>query len=392
MSSLSSIYLDHNATTPLAPEALGAMLPFLSGADAGQFGNASSLHSVGREARAAVDDARDRLARLLGARPNEIIFTSGGTEADNLAVVGLARNRVRKGSASHLVILQTEHHAVLHAANFLERHEGFRVTRLPVDRRGQADPGDLRRAITPETALVSIQSANNETGTIQPVQELAAICRGAGVPFHSDTVQSFGKTPVRVDCEPGLDAISLAAHKFYGPKGAGALWLRSGVSIDAIGHGGAQENDRRPGTENVAAIVGMVTAAELAVKSLAEEQPREAALRDRLWEGLRAAFPAAVRNGAWDEPERQLANTLNVSFPGLDGSTLLMNCDLEGICVSSGSACMAGSPQPSHVLLSMGVPQAVAESSVRFSLGNATTAEDIEAVLERLPGIFGRLG
>ena len=386
------IYLDHNATTPLAPEALAAMLPFLSGADAGLFGNASSLHSVGREARAAVDDARDRLARLLSARPNEIVFTSGGTEADNLAVIGLARNRARKGNAAHLVILQTEHHAVLHAANFLERHEGFRVTRLPVDGRGLADPGDLRHAITPETALVSIQSANNETGTIQPVQELAAICRGAGVPFHSDTVQSFGKTPVRVDCEPGPDAISLAAHKFYGPKGAGALWLRSGVSIDAIGHGGAQENDRRPGTENVAAIVGMVTAAELAVKSLAEEQPREAVLRDRLWEGIRAAFPAAVRNGAWDAPERQLANTLNVSFPGLDGSTLLMNCDLEGICVSSGSACMAGSPQPSHVLLAMGVPQAVAESSVRFSLGNATTAEDIEAVIERLPGIFKRLG
>ncbi|MCX6966520.1 MAG: cysteine desulfurase family protein [Verrucomicrobia bacterium] len=336
MPSLSTIYLDHNATTPLAPEALEAMLPFLS--ESGAFGNPSSIHAAGRAARAAVDDARDRMARLLGARPNEILFTSGGTEADNLAVLGLARNRAARGSQRHLITCQTEHHAVLHAADFLAKHEGFRVTRLPVDGRGRVDPEALRLALTPQTALVSIHSANNETGTVQPVAEIAAICREHGIPFHSDMVQSFGKEPVRVDIPDGPDALSLAAHKFYGPKGVGALWLRSGISIDPIGFGGAQENDRRPGTENVAAIVGMITAAELAERAIAAEQTRQAALRDRLWEGIAAVWPKALRNGAWDEPERQLANTLNVSFPGFDGQTLLIQCDLAGVCVSSGSA------------------------------------------------------
>ena len=393
MSSLSTIYLDHNATTPLAPEALAAMLPFLDGGYEGRFGNPSSIHAAGREARAAIDDARDRLARLLGARPHEMIFTGGGTEADNLAIIGLARNRARRGSERHLIISQTEHHAVLHAADYLEAREGFRVTRLAVDGCGLVDPDALRRAITPQTTLVSIHSANNETGTIQPVAELALICREHGVPLHSDKVQSFGKLPVRVDdtYEPGPDALSLAAHKFYGPKGVGALWLRSGISIDATGYGGAHENERRPGTENVAGIVGMVTAAELAVQSIAHEQPRQAALRDRLWQGIQAAFPAAVRNGAWGEPARQLANTLNVSFPGLDGATLLIHCDLAGLCVSSGSACMTGSPQPSHVLMAMGVPREIAAASLRFSLGKGTTAKEIETVLERLTTIFSRL-
>ena len=385
------IYLDHNATTPLAPEALAAMLPFLSSGYEAQFGNPSSFHAAGREARAAVDDARDRLARLLGARPHEIIFTGGGTEADNLGVIGIARNRARNGAQRHLITSATEHHAVLHAADFLEVHEGFAVTRLPVDKGGLVNPEDLRRAITPETALVSILSANNETGTLQPVSEIAAICRENGVPFHSDMVQSFGKIAVRVDQPNTPDALSLAAHKFYGPKGVGALWLRAGVSLDPIAFGGEHENTRRPGTENVTAIVGMVTAAELALQSLAQESPRLTALRDRLWEGIRAAFPAAVRNGAWDEPARQLANTLNVAFPGLDGSALLMNCDLEGICVSSGSACMTGSPQPSHVLTAMGLPPEVVKASVRFSLGKGTTEEAIDAALERLGRILKRL-
>lgn len=384
------IYLDHNATTPLAPEALDAMLPLLSGGEAGTFGNPSSLHSVGRDARAALDEARDRLARLLGARPNEIIFTGGGTEADNLAVLGLCRKRVSQGSARHLVISQVEHHAVLHAADFLEQHEGYRVTRLGVDGLGQIDPAELQAALTVETALVSLLAANNETGTIQPVEAFAAVCREAGVPFHSDMVQAFGKLPVRVDGAGAPDAISLAAHKFYGPKGAGALWLRSGVSLHAIAFGGAQEHERRPGTENGAAIAGMVAAAELAVRGVAAENERLAALRDRLWEGLVEIFPAAVRNGAWDHPTRQLANTLNVSFPGMDGEALLINCDLEGLCVSSGSACMSGSPQPSHVLLAMGVPREVAQASVRFSLGKSTEAATIEEALERLRRIFDR--
>ena len=384
------IYLDHNATTPLAPEALEAMLPFLSGGCDAPFGNPSSIHAAGRAARAGVDDARDRLARLLGARPNEIIFTGGGTEADNLAVLGLARNRARRGGRRHLITCQTEHHAVLHAAAFLESREGFEVTRLPVDGRGLVDFDALRRTITPQTALVSIHSANNETGTVQPLAEIAALCRACGVPFHSDMVQSFGKVPVRADGTGGPDSLSLAAHKFSGPKGVGALWLRSGVSIDAVGFGGAQENERRPGTENVAGIVGMVAAAELAAKNIREEESRQAALRDRLWQGIRAAFPAAVRNGAWEASARQLANTLNVSFPGLDGETLLIRCDLAGVCVSSGSACMTGSPQPSHVLMAMGVSRALAQASLRFSLGKGTTAACIEAAIERLAGIFSR--
>jgi len=391
MPSLSSIYLDHNATTPFAPEALAAMLPFLSGNYEGRFGNPSSIHAAGREARVAVDDGRDRLARLLGARPNEIIFTGSGTEADNLAVLGIARNRARIGSERHIITCVTEHHAVLHATEFLEKHEGFRITRLPVDKRGMVDPEALRTAITPKTALVSLHSANNETGTLQPIEAIGAVCHEHGVLFHSDMVQSFGKLPVRVDQAEGLSALSIAAHKFYGPRGAGALWLRSGVSVDSITYGGAQENGRRPGTENTAAIAGMAVAAELAVQSIVEELPRQAALRDRLWQGILAVFPAAVRNGAWDDPERQLSNTLNVSFPGLDGEMLIINCDLAGLCVSSGSACMSGSPQSSHVLLAMGLSREIAAASLRFSLGKGTTEACIDAAIERLAGVIARV-
>ena len=379
------VYLDYNATTPLAPEALEAMLPILRG----DFGNPSSIHSAGRAARAVIDDARDRLARVLGGRPPEVIFTGGGTEANNLAVIGLARNRAtRKGIARRLAIAATEHHAVLHAAAFLEAHDGFQVTLLPVDQGGRVDLTALNDAVTPETALVSVMSANNETGMLQPVPDIAAICREHNVIFHSDMVQSFGKTQVLVSNDMGPDAVSIAAHKFHGPKGTGALWLRSGVSIDRIAHGGSQENERRPGTENVAGIAGMACAAELAVSEMKFELARQAMLRDRLWEGVKAAFPKAVRNG---NPEFQLGNTLNVSFPGLDGESLLINLDLEGICVSSGSACMVGSIQPSHVLLAMGVPANVARATVRFSLGKETTNEEIEAVIARMPRIVERL-
>jgi cysteine desulfurase len=260
-----------------------------------------------------------------------------------------------------------------------------------VDGCGVVDLDRLWEAITPETALVSIMSANNETGTIQPLGEIAAICREHGVLFHSDMIQSFGKLPFNVNDtaeRPGPDAISLSAHKFYGPKGAGALWVRSGVSIERVVFGGSHENERRPGTENVAAIVGMARAAELAVLNIESEQSRQATLRDKLWEGVRAAFPKAVRNGS---PDKQLANTLNVSFPGLDGESLLMNLDLEGICASSGSACMVGSVQASHVLLAMGVPRGAAQATVRFSLGKETTKSDIEQVTSRLPQIVERL-
>jgi len=373
------IYLDYNATTPLAPEARAAMLPYLTE----HYGNPSSIHGAGRATRAAIDDARDRLAHLLGARPHEIIFTAGGTESDNLAILGLARAHTGRGR--HLITAATEHHAVLHAFGHLERHENFHVTWLPVDTAGRIDPAHLRNAITPETALVSIMTANNETGVTQPMAEISAICRERGVLLHTDAVQSFGKEPLDTKF---YDAVSLAAHKFHGPVGAGILWLRSGVSIQSIQHGGSHENERRPGTENVAAIAGMAAAAEIALDSMETEQPRQAALRERLWHGVREAFPAAVRNG---EPGSQLSNTLNVSFPGLDGEALLINLDLEGICASSGSACMVGSIVPSHVLTAMGRTPELAQATVRFSLGKWTTADEIERTIAALPAIMARL-
>lgn len=375
------IYLDHNATTPLAPEAAEAMRPFLET----HFGNPSSIHAAGRETRAAIDDARDRLASLLGAKPHEIIFTGGGTEADNLAVIGLARASAARGR--HLVTARTEHHAVLQAFEHLEKNEGFRVTVLPVDAHGQVALETFQAALEKETTLVSLMSANNETGTLQPLAAIATLCRERGILLHSDMIQSFGKTPLDVR-SAGPDAISLAAHKFHGPKGAGLLWLRAGISIESIGFGGAHENQRRPGTENVAAIAGMARAAEVVLRGLDAEQARQQILRDRLWQGIREAFPAAVLNG---HPAARLANTLNVSFPGLDGESLLISLDLAGICASSGSACMVGSIVPSHVLLAMGVAPELARGTVRFSLGKQTTAAEIETVIATLPRILARL-
>ncbi len=373
------IYLDYNATTPLAPEVFEAMRPYLER----HFGNPSSIHAAGREARAAIDDARDRLARLLGAKPHEIIFTGGGTESDNLGIIGLARAHASRGK--QVITCATEHHAVLHAFEYLEKKEGFRVTRLPVDARGRIDSQQLANAITDETTLVSIMSANNETGTLQPVTEIGALCRERGVLFHCDAIQSFGKEPLRA---ADFDALSIAAHKFHGPKGAGLLYVRTGLSVERLQHGGSHENERRPGTENVAGIVGLASAAERALAAMDSEGPRQATLRDRLWQGIRAIFPAAVLNG---DPDARLANTLNISFPGLDGESLLMNLDLAGICASSDSACMVGSIQASHVLLAMGVAPELAQATVRFSLGKETTAEEIDLALSRLPEIFFRL-
>ena len=374
------VYLDYNATTPLAAEALAAMLPFLRDS----FGNASSIHAAGREARAAVDDSRERLAAVLGVRPHEIIFTSGGTEACNLAVLGIARAHAPRGR--HLITAAVEHHAVLRAFEHLKHHEEFDLTILPVDRSGRVDPADLQSALRQDTVLVSVMQANNETGTIQPIDELAAICRERRICFHTDAIQSFGKLAVRPE-DLGASAVSLAAHKFHGPPGAGALYLRAGVAISRIVHGGSHENSRRPGTENVAAIVGMSAAAELAESVRSEEQPRLGALRDRLWQGIKARFPGVVRNG---HAEHTLANTLNVTFPGLDGEALLIGLDLEGVCASSGSACMVGSVQPSHVLIAMGVEPKVASSTVRFSLGTSTSDYQIEHCLRALKTVVGR--
>ncbi|MDP9292312.1 MAG: cysteine desulfurase [Verrucomicrobiota bacterium] len=375
------IYLDYNATTPLDRRAAAAMQPFL-----GAFcGNPSSIHRAGREARAALDNARDKIAALLRAKPNEIIFTSGGTESDNLAIVGLARAHATRGK--HLITATTEHHAVLHAFEHLQKRDGFRVTWLAVDHFGRIDLAELTGAIGDDTTLVSIMSANNETGTLQPVGDIARVCHERGVLFHCDMVQSFGKIPVDVRRD-GPDAISISAHKFYGPPGAGTLWLRSGISIEKIHYGGSHENERRPGTENVAAIVGMAEAAALAVADAAAEQTREAELKEALRAGLQSIFPGAIFNG---HPSERLANTLSATFPGADAETLLINLDLAGICASSGAACMVGSVLPSHVLLAMGVAPELAKCTIRFSLGKQTTPNEITSTIDSMSKIFARL-
>ena len=373
------IYLDYNATTPMCDAAREAVLPYLDR----HFGNPSSVHAAGREARAAIDDARDRLAALLHVKPHEIIFTSGGTESCNLAVLGLARCRMQR--AGHVISVKTEHHAVLNAVEHLEKQEGFEVTWLNVSSNGIVDLNQLAESIRPETRLVSIMAANNETGVIQPLAEISQICRERGVLLHSDMVQAFGKMEIDLSL---VDAASFAAHKFYGPKGAGFLFLRSGLRIQPLMFGGAHENERRPGTENVAAIAGMAAAAEWTLRDREQEQQREAKLRDELWTRISKSVPEVKQNAA-NAP--RLANTLNVSLLGLDSETLLIALDLEGVCASSGSACMVGSVVASHVLLAMGLPIERARSAVRFSLGKWTTADEIKATGDAVQKIVERL-
>lgn len=347
------------------------------------FGNPSSIHAAGREARAAIDDARDQLAALLRVKPHELIFTSGGTESNNLAVLGLARAHAHRGR--HLICNGAEHHAVLHAFEYLEKREGFEVTWLDVNEDGRIDPDRLERAIRPETTLVSVMMANNETGVVQPVDEIARRCQARGVLLHSDLVQAFGK----IECDlNGLAAASFAAHKFYGPKGAGLLYLRAGVPLERMQFGGSHENERRPGTENVPAIAGMAAAAKWTLQDHTHEQKREAALRDRLRERIECSCVRAHQNGSTDH---RLANTLNVSFLGLSSETLLMALDLEGVCASSGSACMVGSVVASHVLLAMGLSSERASSAVRFSLGKDTSEDEIERTGDAIERIMERL-
>src|SRR5216110_3322528 len=372
------IYLDYNATTPLCNQSRQAMLPYLDR----YYGNPSSVHAAGREARAAIDDSRDRLAKLLGAKSHELIFTSGGTESCNLAVLGLARCPTSRGG--HVISNKAEHHAILNALEYLEKREGFEVTWLNVSRDGIIDLDHLAAAIRPETRLVSIMTANNETGVIQPIRKISSICRERGVLLHSDMVQSFGK----IDTDLSLiDAASFAAHKFYGPKGAGLLFLRSGLSIQPIMFGGEHENKRRPGTENVAAIAGMAAAAEWTLRDRESEQERQAELRDDLWTRISQNVPDAKQNG---QNAPRLANTLNVSLLGLESEMLLIALDLEGVCASSGSACMVGSVVASHVLLAMGLPIERARSAVRFSLGKWTTADEIKRAGDAMGKIVNR--
>ena len=361
------IYLDYNATTPLSDAAREAMDPYFSK----NFGNASSIHRAGRNARAAVDNARDKIAALIKAKPNEIVFTSGGTESCNLAVLGLAR--CKTDGVGHIICEKTEHHAVLHAVEHLEKHEGFEVTWLDASNDGVVDLDQLAKEIRPETRLVSIMTANNETGVIQPLKEISNICRDRGVLLHSDMVQSFGKIDIDISL---VDAASFAAHKFYGPKGVGFLFLRSGLSLQPVLFGGSHENQRRPGTENVPAIAGMAAAAEFVLGNRQAEQDRLLKLRDELWNVISQNVPDAKLNG---ENAPRLANTLNVSLLGVDSEMLLIALDLKGVCASSGSACMVGSVSASHVLLAMGLPIERARSAVRLSLGKQTTAEEIAA-------------
>ena len=377
---MNRIYLDHASTTPMRPEVLEAMLPFLKG----EYGNPSSIYGEGREARKALDRARDRIATILGASPREIIFTSGGSEADNLAIKGAAFALRDRGN--HIITSAIEHHAVYNTCRYLEKH-GFRITVLPVDSYGLVDPSAVAAALTPETILVSIMHANNEIGTIQPIAEISKILKERKILFHTDAVQTVGHIPVNVQ-ELGVDLLSLSAHKFYGPKGVGALYVRRGVRLDPLIHGGAQEHNRRAGTENVAGIVGMAEALVLAALEMDKEIERQRELRDRLISGIMERIPHTRLNG---HPEERLPGNVNVCFEFIEGESLLLNLDMQGIAASSGSACTSGSLEPSHVLLALGLPHEIAHGSLRMTLGRGTSAADIDTVLEVLPGIVDRL-
>ena len=374
-----SIYFDYNATTPLDLAVRDAMLPFLGDV----WGNPSSVHHIGRRARALLDEARERAARFLGAKPSEIIFTSGGTESNNLAILGTARLLKPKGN--HLITSSVEHHAVLHCFDFLENREGFEVSRLPVDSSGRVSPEDLERVIRPDTVLVSVMAANNEIGTIQPVSELGAICQRHGVAFHTDAVQWVGKQSFENIGQFNANLVSVCAHKFHGPKGAGLLWVRSPLHPDPILLGGSHENERRAGTENLANIVGLVTALEKFVKP-----PVFDSMRLRPYAATLSSAIAAIEGCALvSSGDLSLANTVSFTVQGSDSIALLAGLDVEGICASSGSACSAGSLEPSHVIVAIGKAE-LANSLVRFSLGRETTPEDIDFVCSTLPAVVNR--
>ena len=375
------VYFDYNATTPLDAGVREAMLPFLDA----NWGNPSSVHSIGRAARAALDDARYRLAGHWRCRPSEVVFTGGGTEANNLAVFGTARLLRSKGR--HLICSSVEHPAVLHAFRFLERHEGFEVTYLPVDAAGRVFVDSVEAALRPETVLVSVMAANNEVGTLQPVAEIGRLCRKRGVLFHTDAVQTFGKIPFQDIHQFEADLVSVCAHKFHGPKGAGALFVKSPLQPLPTQVGGGHENERRAGTENLAAIVGLAVAFERCVVTPAFDGIVLRPLTERLASAV-ATIPGVTLRHA---PVGRLSNTIAFSVEGTDGIALMATLDLEGICVSSGSACSAGSLEPSHVLSAMGVPAAEANALVRFSIGRDSTDAEVDRVVAVLPGLVQRL-
>ncbi len=372
------VYLDHNASTPVHPEVLAEMLPYFSE----KFGNPSSVHGFGREAREGMDLARDRVAAFLKVKPDEIVFTSGGTESDNFGIKGVALARGR----GHLITTQIEHHAVLRTCQALEA-QGFEATYLPVDQYGMVDPDALRRAIRPDTIVISIMHANSEVGTIQPLRALGAIAREHRIPFHVDAVQTFGKAEIDVDAM-GIDLLSFSGHKIYGPKGVAGLYIRKGTKMVSIQHGGEHERRRRAGTENVASIVGLGKAVEIRARDMHEEAARVTALRDRLWEGIRSRVPDVRLNG---HPTERLPGTANICYRGVESESIVLGLDLKGIGVSAGSACTSGSVEPSYVLVAMGVPVEWAMGAVRSSLGRSTTAEDIEYVIECVEPIVRKL-
>jgi cysteine desulfurase len=378
-----TVYFDYNATTPLDPAVRDSMLSFLGGGAGEVWGNPSSVHHIGRKARALLDNARDRAAKFLGAKPSEIIFTSGGTESNNLAIFGTARARKSKGK--HLITSAIEHHAVLHCFDYLEKYEGFSVSRLPVDSAGRFSVDDLKKAIRPDTVLVSIMAANNEIGTLQPVAELGAVCRERGVVFHSDAVQWFGKEPFDNVGQFNADLVSICAHKFHGPKGAGLLYIKSPLHPDPILFGGGHENERRAGTENLAGIIGLVEVLERFVKSPVFERSKLLNLTSLLSRAVEKIGGVELVGSR----EHRLANTVSFVVRGADSIALLAGLDVEGICASSGSACSAGSLEPSHVVVALGKLNS-ANSLVRFSLGRDSTLAEVEFVCAVLPEIIRR--
>src|SRR5437773_1323659 len=374
-----TIYLDHAATTPLDPRVLEAMLPYFTT----EYGNASSIYLLGRHAMQAIDSAREQVAELLNCRPTEIAFTGCGSESDNLALKGMAYTSQKKGN--HIITTPIEHHAILHTCQYLERF-GFKTTYLPVDRYGCVNPDDVARSITDQTILVSVMYANNEVGTIEPIAEIGRICRAKKIPFHIDAVQAGGSLPIDV-AALNADLLSLSAHKFYGPKGVGILYVRQGMRILPQLQGGSQERGRRAGTENVAGIVGAAAALRLAYEELPHIMPRLLPLRDRLIEGL-LPIPGSQLTG---HPTSRLANNASFCFEGVEGESILLNLDLLGVAASTGSACTSGSVDPSHVLLAMGLPAEVAHGSLRLTLGKENTAADVNVLLTAVPTIIEKL-
>ena len=378
---MKTTYMDYSATTYVKPEVLDAMMPFFTE----KFGNPSSFYGISRETKMAVDNARAQVAKAINCDPNEVYFTGGGSEADNWAIKGIATAHMKKGN--HIITTKIEHHAVLHTCEFLEKF-GFDVTYLDVNEEGFVDLKQLEEAITDKTILVSIMFANNEIGTIQPIKEIGALCREKKVLFHTDAVQAVGSVPVDVK-EMNIDLLSLAGHKLYGPKGIGALYIRRGVRIDNLIHGGGQERGRRAGTENIPGVVGLGKAIEIATENIEENRARLTVLRDKLIDGILERIPYARLNGP--RGDKRLPGNSNISFEFIEGESILLSLDFEGICASSGSACTSGSLDPSHVLLAIGLPHEKAHGSLRTTLGAASTEEDVEKLLNELPPIIERL-